>query len=51
MDFSWKNNDYLINLSYDKKELAKLDRDDTANLVRELAIRLQAAIKELDGNH
>lgn len=51
MDFSWKNNDYLINTAYDMKELAKMDRGDTLNLIRELANRLQLVLKELDGNH
>jgi hypothetical protein len=51
MDFSWKSTDALINQAYDMKGLAKMDRDDTANLIRELAIRLQQAIKELNGNY
>lgn len=51
MDFSWKSTDALINQAYDLKGLAKMDRDDTANLIRELAIRLQQAIKELNGNY
>lgn len=41
MNFEKSSDDYLINIAYDPAALAHLDRNDTLNLVEELARRYQ----------
>lgn len=47
MDFSWMNNDQLLNLCFDPKQIAQLDQGDKVKLIREMGIRLQNSINEL----
>lgn len=47
LDVSWYTHDDLLNLAFDHKALAKLDRGDTLNLIKELAIRLQRTANQL----
>lgn len=47
MDFSWMNNDQLLNMAFDSKQLSQLDQGDKLKLIRELGIRLQLAANEL----
>lgn len=48
MDVSWYTMDDLLNLAFDPKALSKLDKGDTFNIIRELAIRLQRANDEIN---
>lgn len=41
MNFEKSSDDYLINMAYDPAAMAQLDRNDTLNLVEELARRYQ----------
>jgi hypothetical protein len=47
LDVSWYTMDDLLNLAFDPKALSKLDKGDTFNIIRELAIRLQRANDEI----
>lgn len=48
LDVSWYTMDDLLNLAFDPKALSKLDKGDTFNIIRELAIRLQRANDEIN---
>lgn len=48
LDVSWYTTDDLLNLAFDAKALSKLDKGDTFNIIRELAIRLQRANDEIN---
>lgn len=47
IDFSWYTHDDLLNLSFDRETVTKMEKGAAAILVRELAIRLQRATDEL----